>query len=192
MYLRGHWVDLIALIPVIPALLGNPSLDLLRFLRLLRLLRLVRVFSGVYRALVDIEQIARYRGVAGLVAIWLSVVAICTMGFYLAEINAPDTKVRGPLDALWWGLVSMTTVGYGDVFPVTATGKLYAAALLIIGIALFSALTATMASRLVAIQTEAVSDDPSTLLRELAHLRDAGVITAEEFETKSTELVRRL
>jgi voltage-gated potassium channel len=180
-YLAGHWIDLLALIPTVRGL---------RALRLLRLLRLVRAFAGLYRALNDLDRIARHRGLARLIILWLAVMVVCSIGFYLAE-NGVSKWVNSPLDALWWGIVTLSTVGYGDVYPVTPEGKLFASALMILGIGLFGAITATMASYLVATQHEG-SDGPLDHIRELAHLRDAGVITAEEFEAKSVELVRRL
>jgi len=180
-YLRGHWVDLIALVPAIRGL---------RALRLLRLLRLVRAFSGVYRALADVDRIARHRGLARLIVVWLVVMVVCSIGFYLAE-NGVSKWITSPLDALWWGVVTLSTVGYGDVYPVTPEGKLFASALMILGIGLFWAITATMASYLVATQKHE-ADGVLDHLRELVSLRDAGVVTADEFEAKSTELVRRL
>jgi len=180
-YLRGHWVDLIALVPAIRGL---------RALRLLRLLRLVRAFSGVYRALADVDRIARHRGLARLIVVWLVVMVVCSIGFYLAE-NGVSKWITSPLDALWWGVVTLSTVGYGDVYPVTPEGKLFASALMILGIGLFGAITATMASYLVATQKHE-ADGVLDHLRELVSLRDAGVVTADEFEAKSTELVRRL
>lgn len=180
-YLRGHWVDLIALVPTIRGL---------RALRLLRLLRLVRAFAGVYRALNSVDRMARHRGLARLIVVWLVVMVICSIGYYLAE-NGISKWVTSPLDALWWGVVTLSTVGYGDVYPVTPEGKLFASALMIVGIGLFGAITATMASYLVATQNEE-ADGPLDHLRELVSLRDAGVLTADEFEAKAFELVRRL
>lgn len=116
---------------------------------------------------------------------------VCSVGYYLAE-NGVSKWVTSPLDALWWGIVTLSTVGYGDVYPVTPEGKMFASALMILGIGLFGAITATMASYLVATQDEAETTGPLAHLRELVSLRDAGVVTADEFEAKSLELVRRL
>ncbi|MBI3747364.1 MAG: potassium channel family protein [Chloroflexi bacterium] len=181
-YLRGHWVDLVALVPTVRGL---------RVLRLLRLLRMVRAFSGAYRALNGLDRVANHRGLARLIILWLAVMVVCSVGYYLAE-NGISKCVTSPLDALWWGIVTLSTVGYGDVYPVTPEGKIFASVLMILGIGLFGAITATMASYLVATQGEREDNGPLNHLRELVSLRDAGVVTPDEFDAKSLELVRRL
>jgi voltage-gated potassium channel len=176
-YLRGHWVDALALVPPVRGL---------RVLRLLRLLRLLRAFAGVARALTTVERLINHRGLVWLFAAWLAVMALCSMGLYLAE-NGVNVAVSSPMDALWWGISTMTTVGYGDVTPVTPEGRLAAATLMVLGIGLFSAVTATITSFMLADRA-----DPLTNLERLANLRDRGVITAEEFERKRKVLARSL
>jgi len=66
-----------------------------------------------------------------------------------AERNAPDASIVTFGDALWWAATTMTTVGYGDTYPVTGRGRLIAVALMIGGIALLGTVTATLASWLV-------------------------------------------
>jgi voltage-gated potassium channel len=133
-YLRGHWIDLLALTPPIRAA---------RVLRLLRLLRLIRAFAGVYRAATHLEGIARHRGFAWLVVSWLAVMVLCSIALYAAEHGINKT-VESPFDALWWGVVTLSTVGYGDVVPTTPEGRLAAMILMLLGIGLFSAITATV------------------------------------------------
>jgi voltage-gated potassium channel len=180
-YLRGHWIDLVALVPVAREV---------RLLRLLRLLRLVRMFAGVYRALTDIERLARHRSLVWLFVAWLGVAVICSSALFLAE-NGVNPNIHSPLDALWWGVVTLSTVGYGDIYPVTPEGRLAGAALMILGITLFAAITGTITSFLVS-QQEARADDVLTTIGRLGALRDSGLLTGEEFEAKKTELLARL
>ena len=180
-YLRGHWIDLVALIPVARGL---------RIARLLRLLRLVRTFASVYRATSHIGRLVNHRGLGLLITAWLGVMVICSAGLYIAE-NGINKAITSPLDALWWGIVTLTTVGYGDVYPVTPEGRIAASILMLLGIGLFGAITATITSYLIATGRSAGSD-PAVRLREVAGLRDAGIISAEEFETAKAELLARL
>lgn len=135
-YVRGHWIDLVALVPPVRAL---------RVLRLARLLRLVRAFAGVARALGHVERLARHRGLIWIFVAWIAVMVLTSIGLYAAE-KGVNAAVEDPLDALWWGVSTMTTVGYGDVYPTTDEGRLAAMALMLMGIGLFSAVTAVITS----------------------------------------------
>jgi len=77
-----------------------------------------------------------------------AVVMIIIMGAAILDIerNAPGSNIHTPMDALWWGLVTITTIGYGDKFPVTTEGRLVAAVLIIFGVAMISTITASFAA----------------------------------------------
>lgn len=179
-YVRGHWIDLVALIPPV---------RWLRPIRLLRLLRLIRAFAGVGRALSGVERLARHSGLVWLLVAWTAVMVVTSIGLYVAE-NGVNTAVDDPLDALWWGITTMTTVGYGDVYPVTAEGRIAAAVLMVLGIGLYSAITATLASFLIA----GNGSEPSAAnrIRDLGKLRDEGLIDEGAFRSKRDDLLDRL
>lgn len=179
-YLRGHWTDLIALVPTVRGL---------RVARLLRLLRLVRAFAGLYRALSRFERLARHGGLVWMFSAWLAIMVLCSLALYAAE-NGVNKAITSPYDALWWGIVTLTTVGYGDVYPVTPEGRLAAMVLMIGGISLFAGMTATVTSFMVG--QHSAPDDPTTRLRALADLRNDGIVSEEEYEIKKAELLRRL
>ena len=77
-----------------------------------------------------------------------AVVMIVIMGAAILDIErtAPGSNIHTPMDALWWGLVTITTIGYGDKFPVTTEGRLVAGILIIFGVAMISAITASFAA----------------------------------------------
>jgi voltage-gated potassium channel len=181
-YLRGHWIDLVALAPPIRAA---------RVLRLLRLLRLVRTFAGIYRAAMHLDGLARHRGFAWLIVAWLAVMVICSIALYAAE-NGINKAIESPFDALWWGVVTLSTVGYGDVFPITPEGRLAAMVLMLLGIGLFSAITATMASYLISTGRPPDASRSGRLVDEiqrLTSLRELGSLTDEEFAQAKSRLL---
>jgi voltage-gated potassium channel len=92
----------------------------------------------------------------------------------LAELDAErgksGTNIETFGDAVWWALTTVTTVGYGDRFPVTRDGRLVAVGLMLAGIALIGVVRAAIASWLIANVREAESDTQETLHRQIAAL----------------------
>jgi voltage-gated potassium channel len=179
-YIRGHLIDALALVPPVRAI---------RVLRLLRLLRLIRAFAGFYRVAMHMQGIARHRGFAWLVVAWLAVMAITSAVVYSAE-HGVNGLFASPFDALWWGISTLTTVGYGDTVPVTPEGRLAAMALMLLGIGLFSAITASITSYFVSQGSGRGRRSATEELRELADLRADGALTDEEFATAKSALLR--
>ena len=116
-----------------------------RVLRLLRLLRLVRAFAGIYRAGLHLHALAKHKGFAWLLVAWLGVMVVCSAWLFVAE-RGLNKAIESPFDALWWGVGTLTTAGYGDVYPVTTEGRLAAMVLMLLGIGLFGAITAYITS----------------------------------------------
>jgi voltage-gated potassium channel len=181
-YLRGHWIDLVALIPVARGL---------RIARLLRVLRLTRFFASTYRAVVRAERMRGAHGIALVAVAWAAVTAICCIAFYAVESDV-NTALRTPLDAAWWGVTTITTVGYGDISPVTQEGRLVASALMLVGIGLFGAITAIVTNTLLAASGGNVSTAPLVDLERLAGLRSSEAISDEEFEATKIKLLARV
>lgn len=131
-------VDLLA---VLPSLLFWTGVDL-RFLRILRMARLVRLAKlGRYsRALQAIWQVVRGKreelGMAAMLMVMILVVAASLM--YMAEGDVQPKAFSSIPATLWWGIMTLTTVGYGDVYPITVLGKLTAAVIAVAGIGLFA------------------------------------------------------
>lgn len=79
---------------------------------LLRLLRLIRTFAGIARSLHHVPRLATHKGLIWLLAAWLTVMFLSSAALLYAAENGTDAAVDSPLDALWWGITTMTTVGY--------------------------------------------------------------------------------
>jgi voltage-gated potassium channel len=127
-------IDLLAILPVIFAFGGASSL-ILRFFRILRMLRLAKLgrTSTAWGAIREAlhERRFEFAVVLGLVGITLLVSASM---LYLAEADAQPDKFGSIPRALWWSIITLTTIGYGDTYPVTVLGKVFAAVVAITGV----------------------------------------------------------
>jgi voltage-gated potassium channel len=135
---------------------------LLPMFRQLRVLRVVTVISVLNRQLADDfrGRIAVYvTGTVGLVAF------TAALGVLQAERDAPDATITTFGEALWWTITTISTVGYGDRYPVTVEGRIVAATLMVAGIALLGVVTASIASWFVA-NLRASSERTETELAE--------------------------
>ena len=142
-YLRQHWIDALGV--------------LLPVARPLRILWIVRYGSRAYRRPVRFAHVDFLGAYAvGLVLLIATIVTSLERGH--------DSPVESFPDALWWSIATVTTVGYGDIVPVTAAGRAFAYLLMLGGIGLFGALTANLAAML------SRREDPS--LAALASLQD--------------------
>jgi voltage-gated potassium channel len=83
-----------------------------------------------------------------------------------------QSNIRTPFDALWWAVSTMTTVGYGDKFPVTVEGKIVAMILMILGVGLFGVLTGLFARLFVAPDLKPEDADIAALTAEVRALRE--------------------
>jgi voltage-gated potassium channel len=122
------------------------ALPLLRPLRMLRILRAAPSLTGAGRAMVALRRIG---GRAGFRPFFSAVGFVVGAGAFFAlafEHEQPGSSIDSYSDALWWAVVTCTTVGYGDHFPVTAGGQIVAVTLMIVGIAGLSMLTASVAA----------------------------------------------
>jgi voltage-gated potassium channel len=134
-------VVVLDLLAIAPALLALGSVDT-RFLRLARLSRLLRVLKlGRYsRALRELAEVIRSRtpDLVSALFVMLLLLLSAAIAVFFAEHDAQPEVFSNVTASLWWAIVTMTTVGYGDVFPITTLGRVLAAAISILGIGLFA------------------------------------------------------
>ena len=152
-YLLHHWLDLLIV-----------ALPLLRPLRLLRLLPLISVLNR--------RATTMLRGrVAMYVAVGSTLVAlVAALTVLSVERGRPGANIENFGDAVWWAVQTMTTVGYGDVYPVTDWGRTIAVGLMICGIGLLGTVTATLASWLVENVSATEESDTARLLARIDRL----------------------
>lgn len=133
-------------------------------------------------------RVATY--VAGSAALLVFVGALAVLD---AEQSVPDAKILTFGDALWWAVATITTVGYGDLYPVTAVGRFVAAALMLSGIAVLGVVTASIASWLVqrvsATTETAVENAEQPVLAELTDLAaEVAALRREIAQLKDAQL----
>lgn len=140
-YFRAHWYELFAAIPLTDQVVR--SFRVLRLLRLLQILRMVRV-------LVRLKIISHVLDELGFRLFSLGVVMFVlvfssAVFFFVAE-QGVNPMVTHFFDAFWWAIVTVTTIGYGDIYPVTTEGRLVAIFLMLSGLGVLGALTAMISS----------------------------------------------
>ena len=136
-FLLTHCYEIPAMLPLIlfAALEQDPSFigAAIRSLRLIRLFRLVQLF---FRTLKFFEG----RRILYIIVFSAMAVTLGAVAEYLVESTDPEAKITDIGDAFWWAIVTVTTVGYGDLYPVTPGGKIVASMMMIIGIAILGIL----------------------------------------------------
>lgn len=138
-FMKWGWIDLISSIP---------SFDFLRpgrVIRLFRLLRLLRAFRST-KILISYVFKNRKQGAFSSVAIISILLVIFSSIAILYFETDPNSNIKTAEDAIWWAFVTITTVGYGDKFPITTGGRIIAAILMTAGVGLFGTFTGFVAS----------------------------------------------
>jgi voltage-gated potassium channel len=170
-FVRRYWLDLLVV-----------ALPLLRPLRLLLLVKVLQRFSrtGVQRLR---GRVVTYATGGTALLVLTSALAITD-----AERSAPGATVQDLGDGFWWAITTMTTVGYGDQFPVTTAGRFIAAGLMVGGIALLGVVTATLASWMVQTVEEAGEDEATATRAQVNDLAaEVRALRAELARTRDTE-----
>ena len=126
-------IDLIAIVPSLLAFIF-PSVDLrfIRVLRIFRFLKFSRYSSSINNLLTVIWNQRKSFGAAFFILFIMLIIA--SSGMYLVEKDAQPEKFGSIPQAMWWSIVTLTTVGYGDVYPITTLGKFFGSVIIILGI----------------------------------------------------------
>jgi len=138
-YLKWGWIDLLSSIPMY---------DSLRFGRILKLIRIVRIFR-TFKSLNDFyNQVYTNKAESALSSVVvLAILLVITSAFAILQFeNHPDSNILNAEDALWWAYVTITTVGYGDKYPVTTEGRALAVILMTFGVGIFGTFAAYISS----------------------------------------------
>jgi voltage-gated potassium channel Kch len=182
MFRGGGGLDLIGSLPF-------PAFRLARAYRVVRATIVIRAHGGrrVWRDFI------RERAQGAMYVVLLLVVLVleyASIGVLAAERGAGDENIRTASDALWWGYVTITTVGYGDRFPVTTEGRIVGVVLLTVGVGLFGTFTAFIANVFLAPRRRRTPTGRRDTFAELRALLDEHERTAAQLRNKLEELER--
>ncbi len=160
---RTGWIDLLSSIPEIGWLRWGRAFGVFRILRSLR------SFAAVHRRF----SADRARGTFVLVGL-MSLIAVlfATIAVLEAERGAAGSNIHSAGDALWWAFATITTIGYGDRFPVTLAGRIVAVVLVVFGLSFFGTFTAYVASFFLEKAQLQEESELHRLIREVHCLRE--------------------
>jgi voltage-gated potassium channel len=173
LYLRWGWIDLLSSLPAVPWVRWA------RVFRVFRIVRAIRSFRTVAANLFENRAQGTF-GVVGLLS--MTAVLFATMAVLELEQGAPGANIHTAGDALWWAFATITTIGYGDRFPVTIGGRIVAVVLVVFGLSFFGTFTAYVASFFLEKAQLKEESEILQLTREVRRLR-------ERLERMETETV---
>jgi len=145
--MKWGWIDLISSVPALSYLRAG------RVLRLIRLLRLIRAFRSTQ---MFVKHVFRNKVKGAFTSVTLlAILLIIFSSIAILQVEKdPNSNIKSAEDAIWWAYVTITTVGYGDKFPVTMEGRIIAAVLMTAGVGLFGTFTAYVSSWFVVVKQE--------------------------------------
>ncbi|WP_375322763.1 potassium channel family protein [Aliivibrio logei] len=139
-FMKWGWIDFLSSIPM---------LDIFRYGRIVRVVRVLRLLRAVRSTKVMLSYVFRNRtqGTFSLVsAVSIILVIFGSIAVLQLEQGVEGANIQNATDALWWAFVTITTVGYGDFYPITFEGRIIAAILMTAGVGLFGTFTGFVAS----------------------------------------------
>jgi len=164
-FLKWGWIDLISSIPMLDIFRVG------RVVRIVRVFRILRASRSTKYLVIYFLQRRKVTSFAAVAAISLSVMVFAAIAVLNFE-DSPDANIKNAGDAFWWAFVTMTTIGYGDKYPLTAEGRIIACVLMVTGAGLFATLTGFIASMFVQPEAKTTETDVQQLAREVRMLSE--------------------
>ncbi|MGS0681554.1 potassium channel family protein [Shewanella sp. 125m-7] len=136
-YLKNHWIDFVASIPAI---------EVLRMARLFQILRVVRLIRMTRSLIIPMLKQRRQATIASLLVALVTILTFSSVLMLIVESGVEGANIDTAESAVWWALVTISTVGYGDYYPVTTAGHIIGAIVIVCGVSFFGVISGYMAS----------------------------------------------
>lgn len=191
-FILKHWYEIPAMLPVVVfALLETHTVigAAMRGTGLIPIFRILRLFHRT-------TTIFKESKVAYLIAFSSGSIIIGAFAEFIVESPHPDSKITNFGEALWWAIVTVTTVGYGDVYPVTVEGKIIAAFLMVVGIGVLGIFISTFGaalieSRLRMKKSDSAVEDQSPNLEELKSDIGTSIVHTSNFNAEAKNFIKQ-
>lgn len=138
-YIKWGWIDLLSSIPMIDSLRYG------RIIRIVRIIRIIKTFKSINEFLKHIYFNKARGTLASVFVLAIMILVFSSIAILLVE-TSEKSNIKTAEDALWWAYTTITTVGYGDKFPVTSEGRVIAIFLMTFGVGMFGTMTAYISS----------------------------------------------
>lgn len=180
-YLKGNWVNLLIIIFGCPLVWEIfPHAAGLRALRLIIMLTLFIHMSATVKSI-----LARHHLGSTLIASFFIIIMAGTI------MSVIDPNVATPFDGIWWAWVTVTTVGYGDIVPGSTIGRLFGSFLILMGIGLFTMLTASFAAFFMAEDEKEMRDKEAENIQRLSDIESRLMMLENKLDALLTEEQRK-
>ncbi len=172
------WADLLASLPFTVS-------SILRIFRLIQTVRIVRR-HGIQTIVRGFSNNIASAAVLLVLFIIILLLEFGSVGILILEMNAPGANITSASDAMWWVIVTIATVGYGDQYPVTNAGRIFASFVMIVGVGLFGVVTGFLANKFLPASksSEASTGNDASLKRMQKELQEIKALLAEHPSVK--------
>ena len=194
-YIMNHWYEIPAMLPLVLYASADASTiagQVLEQFRVIAFFRLVRLYY-----ILTLIQGSRF---VLLSAFSIITIVFGALGVYLSESGDASANIKTLPDAFWWAVETVSTVGYGDVYPITAEGKVIGSFVMFAGIGILATFITALGSKLIELKlkepkkgkkTEEISDDLSTRTKELIRnqIEKVETLDQKDFDTLISMLI---
>jgi len=179
-FMKWGWIDFITSMPMMGTLRFGKALKIIRILRAVRSIKLLLKYA------IECGKISPL-GTVAIISVGLVFLSAFAIFQFENPSDAPDGNIKTIGDAFWWAYVTITTVGYGDKFPITVGGRIVAMVLMTAGVGLFGAFTGFVASLFIGTDIRKEDDDIVLLTREIQALRSHLQAIEAKLDDKNTD-----